>query len=65
MKIVEIRTKTDKEISDEIQKLKRESVNLKFQKATGELTNTARFKVVRRLVAKLKTVQCERTKTAN
>ncbi|KIE05831.1 50S ribosomal protein L29 [Candidatus Jidaibacter acanthamoeba] len=65
MKMSEIIAKTDKEILIDIQSLKRESMNLKFHKATGELTNPSRFKVVRKLIARYKTIITQRKNTAN
>lgn len=65
MKMAEIITKTDKEIFAEIESLKRELMNLKFQKAAGELANPSRFKAVRRLVARYKTLLSQRKNTAN
>lgn len=58
-------TKTDKEILTDIHNLKREAMNLKFHKATGELTNPSRFKVVRKLIARYKTIVNQRKNTAN
>ncbi len=52
----DIRTKTIDELTDELAQLKKEQFNLRFQKATGQLENTARVKLVRRDIARLKTV---------
>jgi len=43
-------------IDDEVLKLKKEQFNLRFQRATGQLENTARVRQVRRDIARLKTV---------
>jgi large subunit ribosomal protein L29 len=43
-------------IDDEVVKLKKEQFNLRFQRATGQLENTARVRQVRRDIARLKTV---------
>jgi len=56
MKIVEIRSMTIDQLKDAIVNLKKEAFNLRFQKATGEVQNTARVRIVRRLVARMKTV---------
>jgi large subunit ribosomal protein L29 len=56
MKIADIRTKTADELSDELVKLKKEQFNLRFQKATGQLENTARVRQVRRDIARIQTV---------
>ena len=56
MKIADIRTKTADELADELAKLKKEQFNLRFQKATGQLENTARVRQVRRDIARIQTV---------
>jgi large subunit ribosomal protein L29 len=60
MKATELRTKTDAELLQQINVLKDELFNLRFQQATGELTNTARFKAVKKDIARIKTVLHER-----
>jgi large subunit ribosomal protein L29 len=57
MKISEIRDLTADQLRDELIKLKREQFNLRFQRATGQLSNTARVRDVRRTIARLKTVE--------
>ena len=52
----DIRTKTIDELTDELAQLKKEQFNLRFQKATGQLENTARVRLVRRDIARLQTV---------
>ena len=47
---------TDDQLSDEVLKLKKEQFNLRFQRATGQLENTARVRVVRRDIARAKTI---------
>jgi large subunit ribosomal protein L29 len=44
------------QLSDELTKLKKEQFNLRFQRASGQLENTARFRVVRRDIARILTV---------
>jgi large subunit ribosomal protein L29 len=44
------------QLDDELLKLKKEQFNLRFQKATGQLENTARVRQVRRDIARIKTV---------
>ena len=56
----EIREKTNEELLQEIDTLKDELFNLRFQQATGQLENTARIKEVRKSIAKIKTVIRER-----
>ena len=43
-------------LSDELLKLKKEQFNLRFQRATGQLENTSRVRVVRRDIARIKTL---------
>jgi large subunit ribosomal protein L29 len=45
--------------SDEIARLKKEQFNLRFQRATGQLENTARVRQVRRDIARLMTISSE------
>jgi large subunit ribosomal protein L29 len=56
MKVEDIRAMSLDQMDDEVLKLKKERFNLRFQKATGQLENTARVRVVRRDIARLKTV---------
>jgi large subunit ribosomal protein L29 len=44
------------QLDDEVLKLKKEQFNLRFQRATGQLENTSRVRVVRRDVARIKTI---------
>jgi large subunit ribosomal protein L29 len=43
-------------LQDELLRLKKEQFNLRFQRATGQLENTARVRVVRRDIARVKTL---------
>jgi large subunit ribosomal protein L29 len=56
MKAADVRAMTIDQIDDEVVKLKKEQFNLRFQRATGQLENTARVRVIRRDIARLKTV---------
>jgi large subunit ribosomal protein L29 len=56
MKPADIRAMTIDQIDDEVLKLKKEHFNLRFQRASGQLENTARVREVRRDIARLKTV---------
>lgn len=60
VKAKDLRLKTDKELEDQLLGLKKEQFNLRFQKATGQLTHTERQRQVRREIAKIKTIQGER-----
>lgn len=55
-KAAEIKTKTVDELGDELETLKKEQFNLRFQKATGQLENTARVRQVRRDIARIQTI---------
>lgn len=59
MKAVDIRQMTNDQVRDEIERLKKEQFNLRFQRATGQLGNTARVRQVRRDIARLTTVAAE------
>jgi large subunit ribosomal protein L29 len=52
----DLRAMTIDQLDDELLKLKKEQFNLRFQKATGQLENTARVRQVRRDIARVKTV---------
>jgi large subunit ribosomal protein L29 len=54
--ISELRGKSPDELKDLVLNLKKEQFNLRFQVASGELNNTSRFQVVRRDIARIKTL---------
>jgi large subunit ribosomal protein L29 len=60
MKLNEIKDLTPDQLRDELIKMKREQFNLRFQKATGQLSNTSRVREVRRTIARIKTVEREK-----
>lgn len=60
MKAGEVRTKTADELSTELEALKKEQFNLRFQRATGQLENTARMRQVRRDIARIQTIAAEK-----
>ena len=60
-KIEDLRTKTDDQLTSQLGDLKREAFNLRFQSATNQLARPARIKEVRRDIARIKTLQTERT----
>ncbi len=64
MDIQEIRRFTLDQLEDELIKLKREQFNLRFQKATAQLNNTARVREVRRTIARIKTAGREKRAAA-
>ena len=56
MKAADIRLMTADQQAEEVDRLKKEQFNLRFQRATGQLENTSRVREVRRDIARLKTV---------
>jgi large subunit ribosomal protein L29 len=56
MKAVELRGKTRDQLGEQLLQLKKEQFNLRFQRATGQLENTARVREVRRDIARIKTI---------
>ena len=56
LKTDDLRAMTPDQLDDELIKLKKEQFNLRFQKATGQLASTARVRVVRRDIARIKTI---------
>lgn len=56
MKLSEIRDLTPDQLNDQLVKLKKEQFNLRFQRATGQLENTGRVRLVRREIAQVLTV---------
>ncbi len=59
IKIGDLRTMTPDETEDKLLELKQEQFNLRFQRATGQLESTSRVRIVRRDIARLKTVSSE------
>ena len=62
MKASEVRDMTVDQLDDELLKLKKEQFNLRFQKATGQIENTAQVRKVRRDIARIKTIAAEKVK---
>jgi large subunit ribosomal protein L29 len=60
----DIRAKTPDELTDMLLHLRKEQFNLRFQRATGQQENTSRVRVVRRDIARVKTIMAERTRAA-
>jgi large subunit ribosomal protein L29 len=60
----DLRTRTDDQLAVQLVELKREQFNLRFQAATNQLERPARIKEVRREIARIKTLQGQRTRTA-
>ena len=62
--IADQRAKSDDQLAADLAELKREAFNLRFQAATNQLERPARIKEVRRGIARVKTLQGERARTA-
>ena len=62
MKPAEVRAMSDEELKSKLLDLKKEQFNLRFQKASGQLENTARIRQVRRDIARIKTELTARRK---
>ena len=60
MKAEDLRSKTVDELTDNLNDLAKEAFNLRFQQASGQLENTARVRVVRRDIARIKTILNQR-----
>ncbi len=56
MKAGQVRDMTLDQLDDQLLALKKEQFNLRFQRASGQLENTARVRVVRRDIARIKTI---------
>ncbi len=65
MDISDIRAKTVDELIDQLEGLKKEQFNLRFQRATQQLESSARVRQVRREVARIKTVLRQKRTSTN
>jgi large subunit ribosomal protein L29 len=65
MKAGDVRARTDDELSADLDQLGKEIFNLRFQRANGQLENTARVRQVRRDIARIKTILGERRRRAS
>lgn len=63
-RLSDLKTMSVDQLSDELLKLKKEQFNLRFQRATGQLENTARVRTVRKDVARVKTLQASKARAA-
>jgi len=59
-RLSDFKAMSDDQLNDELLKLKKEQFNLRFQRATGQLENTSRVRIVRRDVARIKTVASQK-----
>ena len=60
-KIADLTVKTDDQLVEDLVNLKREQFNLRFQAATSQLEKPSRIKEVRRDIARIKTLQAQRS----
>jgi len=65
MKAEEVRGKSADQLKEELLGLRKEAFNLRFQKASGQLQNTARQRQVRRDIARIKTILGEQSRAKN
>ncbi len=63
-RIADLKVKSDDQLTEELLQLKREAFNLRFQAATSQLEKPSRVLEVRRDIARIKTVQTERSRSA-
>ena len=64
MKAIELREKTTDQLREELASLKKESFNLRFQQATGQLENTSRMRSAKRAAARVLTILNEKSKVS-
>lgn len=62
-RLSDLKVMTEDQLSDEVLKLKKEQFNLRFQRATGQLENSSRVRVVRRDIARAKTIAAQKRGT--
>lgn len=60
MKAADLRVQTEDQLKDQLVALKKESLNLRFQQASGQLEGTARVREVKRDIARIRTVLTEK-----
>ncbi len=65
LKVEDIKRMSDDEMDAEVLKLKKERFNLRFQRATGQLENTARIREARRDIARVKTIARQKRAAQN
>lgn len=64
MKAIDVRARTADELSELLEDLQKAAFNLRFQRASGQLENTAEIRQVRRDIARIKTILGEKTRAA-
>ena len=63
-RLSDLRVMTEDQLNDEALKLRKERFNLRFQKASGQLQDTARVRIVRREIARVMTLAAQRRAAA-
>jgi len=63
-RIDDLKAKSEDQLGEELGNLKREAFNLRFQAATNQLEKPSRVRVVRRTIARIKTLQTARSRDA-
>jgi large subunit ribosomal protein L29 len=63
-RLSDLKAMTTDQLNEELVKLKKEQFNLRFQRATGQLENSSRVRVVRRDIARVQTVANAKRATA-
>ena len=63
-RLSDLKAMSDDQLGDEVLKLKKEQFNLRFQRSTGQLENTSRVKIVRRDIARAKTIAAQKRDAA-
>ena len=61
--IDDLKVQSDDQLQQQLAELKREQFNLRFQAATNQLEKPSRVKIVRRTIARIKTLQSERARS--
>ena len=64
-RIDDLKAKTEDQLGEELGNLKREAFNLRFQAATNQLEKPSRVREVRRDIARIKTMQAQRSAAAS
>ncbi len=63
-RLSDLKVMSDDQLDQEVLNLKKEQFNLRFQRATGQLENTSRVRVVRRDIARAKTIAAQKRDAA-
>jgi large subunit ribosomal protein L29 len=63
--IDDLKAQSDDQLQQQLSELKREQFNLRFQSATNQLEKPSRVRIVRRTIARIKTLQTQRASAAS